>query len=397
MTAMQDQSTLMGARTSQTRAMTRNANASYAMSFVFSMLMASLVPVIPLLALRMGASLFEIGIIGSASCLTYVPVALLSGALSERFNKRRLLMISSFLYAVACTAYWMSSTPLHLMLSKLLDGLSTAILWPAVEALLADSARISGDRLISNFGVLWSSGSIAGGLISSVVLWYGNYEVVFLPCAATSLLMCCLSALMVSKRIDPQVESKRKSKDGSVSPKKMIQTWSIAALYAFCQGTIFSLYPPYALLRGIPGALIGLTIALLVAGRTLMFYLYRFVKRSFRALALVGSFVAFLLPLLLMSSIDPLVLLSCGFLLGTGLGLCYSAAIRSALEADPSSRGMYAGVFESSIGVGYLLGSGIGGVASEFVLEGPYIVSSAVALSVLALLLGRPRETESHG
>ena len=392
MSAMQDQSTSLDMRVTQTRAMLKNANASYALSFVFSMLVALLIPVVPLLALRMGASQFEIGIIGSASPFSYVPVALLSGILADRFSRRHLLMISSILYATTCTLYWMSSTPLHLMLSRLLDGVSTAILWPVVEALLADSAGVSGDRLISNFGVLWSSGSLAGGLVSSVVLWYGNYEAVFLPCAVTSLLMCFLSALMVSHRNDPHVEGQRRSKERSVSPKKMVPTWSIAALYSFCQGTIFSLYPPYAQLRGIPGALIGLTISLLLAGRTLIFYLYRFIKKSFRTLALAGSLIAFLFPLLLVSSSEPLVLLPCGFLLGIGVGSCYSAAIRSALEADPSSRGTYAGVFESSIGLGYLLGPGIGGVAAEFVLEGPYIVSSAVALSVSALLVRKLEE-----
>jgi MFS family permease len=56
------------------------------------------------------------------------------------------------------------------------------------------------------------------------------------------------------------------------------------------------------------------------------------------------------------------------------------------LEADPSSRGTYAGLFEGSIGLGYLLGPGIGGLAAEFVLEGPYVMSSVVALSASALL-----------
>ena len=364
----------------------KNAYASYALSFVFSALVALLVPIVPLLALRMGASQFEIGIIGSAGPLCYVPLALLSGVLADKFRRKGLLVMSSCLYAVTCAIYSTASAPLHLIAGRLMDGISAAMLWPAVEALLADSANVSGDKMVSNFGVLWSSGSLVGGLASSVVLWFGDYEIVFIPCAVVSLLMGLLSVILISEGNRPQNKPRGEAQDNSSTPKRMTSTWSMAALYSFCQGTIFSLYPAYAQLKGVPGAMIGLTITLLLAGRTITFYLYRFVKQNFRSLALAGALMASLFSLMLIFSTEPFLLLPCGLLLGVGVGLCYSAAIRSALEADPSSRGTYAGLFEGSIGLGYLLGAGIGGLAAEFVLEGPYVMSSVVALSASALL-----------
>jgi len=357
----------------------RNATVSYVLSFFISVFAAVMVPVVPLLAFRMGASQFELGLIGAAVPVTYVPLALLSGSLSSRTSRKNLIVLSCLVYSLACATYALSSTPLHLMVGRLLEGVSTAMLWPAVEAMLADSTDVGGSRLVSNFGVLWSSGSLLGGLLSSLVLGAGQYGIVFIPCAGFSLLMGTISVLGLSGKRSKTVVVD--AKNGPLAPPMgMLTTWAIAMLYAICQGTIFSLYPPYAEIMGIPGALIGLAIALGLAGRTITFYLYRFLKAEFRTLALVGSILASVFTLLLALSTEPLMVLSAGFLFGVGMGLCYSAAIRSTLDVDSSSRAKYAGLFEGSIGIGYFLGPAVGGAAAELFLPAPYVISSAAAL-----------------
>jgi len=383
-------STLHGS--SQRKQTTRNAILSYALSFIFSVFVALLVPVVPLLAFRMGASQFELGLIGSAAPLAYVPLALLSGVLADRVNRKSLIVLSCLTYSLACVAYALSSTPLHLIVGRLLEGVSTGILWPAVEALLADSTDIGGGKLVSNFGVLWSSGSFSGGILSSFVLGAGQYSIVFIPCAAFSLMMGVMSVLWILEERRSRSVTADAGNGPAVSPRRMLTTWAVAMLYSLCQGTIFSLYPPYAQIMGVPGALIGLAIAFGLAGRTVMFYLYRFLRVGFKTLALAGSVLAFVFTLQLALSIDPFLILSAGFLFGVAMGLCYSAAIRSALDADSASRGKYAGFFEGSIGLGYFLGPVMGGVAAEFVLQGPYVISSVAALAFAIVIMRERRK-----
>ena len=364
-----------------------NAHLSYALSFVYSMLFGLLVPVLPMIAFQMGASQLELGVIGGASPLTYVPLALLSGRLSDRIGRKRLIVVSSVTFSLACLLYAVSSTPLHLMGVRLIEGVSFSLLWPALEALLVDSANVSGDKLVSNFGVLWSSGSVMGGVLASLVLATKQYSSIFIPSAALGLMTCVASLTMISEQ-----RVGRSSHDGiksgeKASPRKMMATWALAGLYSFCQGTVFALYPPYAELRGLAGGLTGLAISSILAGRTLTFYLYRFIRATPKTLALAGSLSAAIFLLLFSISTQPLLVLSAGFAFGVGLGLCYCVSIKGALEASSSSRGMYAGLFEGSIGLGYLIGPAIGGVAAEFVLEGPYVISSMVALSVSVLLV----------
>lgn len=370
------------------RQATRNAGLSYALSFTFSVFVALLVPVVPLLAYRMGASQFELGLIGGACPLAYVPLALLSGTLADRVSRRSLIVLSCLVYSLSCIAYALSSAPLHLVVGKLLEGAATGILWPAVEALLADSTDVGGGKLVSNFGVLWSSGSFSGGILSSFVLGAGQYSVAFIPCAGFSLLMGAMSLLGISETRGMTSAKAEPKNDSAISPRRMLTTWGAAMLYSLCQGTIFSLYPPYAQIMGVPGALIGLAIAFGLAGRTLVFYLYRFLTVGFKTLALAGSVLASVFTLQLILSADPFLILSGGFLLGVGMGLCYSAAIRSALDVDSASRGKYAGLFEGSIGLGYFLGPVMGGAIAEFILQAPYVISSVAAMS-FAIVVAR--------
>jgi len=387
---MKTPDTNVSTSTSPAKEANRNARMSYALSFFISVFAAVLVPVVPLLAFNMGASQFELGLIGAAIPVTYVPLALMSGPLSNRIGRKKLIVLSCLVYSLACATYALSSTPQHLMVGRLLEGVSTAMLWPAVEALLADSTDIGGSKLVSNFGVLWSSGSLLGGLLSSLALAVGSYGVVFIPCAGFSLLMGAASVFGLSEK--KTTTAVTNVKDGPPVPaRSMLTTWGVAMIYAVCQGMIFSLYPPYAEIAGIPGALIGLAIALGLAGRTITFYLYRFLKVKFKTLALVGAILASVFTLQLAFTTEPFMVLTAGFLFGVGMGLCYSAAIRSTLDVDSASRSRYAGLFEGSIGLGYFLGPAIGGAAAELYLPAPYVISSAAAL-VFAIIIVMGRE-----
>jgi len=368
----------------------RNTTVSYILSFAFSALVALLVPIVPLIAFEMGASQLELGLVGSSSLLTYIPISMISGALSDRIGRKRLIIASSLVFIVSCLVYLASSSLTHLALGKMLEGISMSLLWPAVEALLADNASISGDRLVSNFGVLWSSGSVTGGIVSSFVLDMRQYWIVFLPCAGVALVLCAASILMISdfhRKVEP--DSREGSSGASPSPLRMIDTWAVAMLYSFCQGTIFALYAPYAEIRGVSGMVIGLAIASILAGRTLIFFTYRHMRASFDSLATLGAATSSVSILLFAVSFDPPILLLSALMVGVGVGLTYIAAIGSALMADPLRRGKYAGLFEGSIGLGYLLGPATGGIVGGLMLEGPYVVSSLLAFCISAAFARR--------
>jgi len=369
-----------------------NAYFPYAVSFGMSLLNGILIPVIPLLAFGMGASQIELGIIGSAAPLINLPMSFVTGRMSDRFGRKPLIAASSLLYALTCILYSASSSPPHLMGVKLLEGLSTALLWPPIEALLADSAIIEGHALASNFGVSWSLGTTLGALVASWGIGAGRYRDPFLPAAAVSLAFSLATLAIVSdKRVSPKSAEGLIAERSSTSPFHTKGVWLAAFLYAFCQGIVFALYPPFAEYMGVPGFVIGLAVTSLMMGRTLVFLFFRRLKSQFKVLAMTGSAVMGLAALPLSLTIEPWIVLPLSLTLGLGLGLVYSASIMTALSVDGANRGKYAGLFEGSIGAGYLIGPFIGGSIAQVALQGPYVICSVVALvSLLRMKSSNP-------
>lgn len=370
-----------------------NAHFCYAVSFGMSLLSGTLIPVIPLLAFRMGASQVELGVIGSAAPLIYVPLTFLTGRLSDRLGRKPLIAASGLLYSIACVLYSISSSPTHLMGVKLLEGLSTALLWPPVEALLADNAILKGYELVSNFGTSWSLGTTLGALASSWIIGAGRYGDVFLFAAFVSLALSLATLLIVSeKRAELSGEGGLIAEQKSATPLQLRSVWLASFLYAFCQGIVFSLYPPYADARGVPAFIIGLVVTSLMMGRTLVFILFRRIGGRFKALTTIGSAVIGLTILPLSLTFEPWIILPLSLILGFGTGMIYAASIIMALSADRTSRGKYAGFFEGSIGAGYLFGPIVGGSIAQVALQGPYAICSTIALVSLLSVVGSKME-----
>jgi len=366
-----------------------NAYFPYVMSFGMSLLNGALIPVIPLLAFSMGASQIELGIIGSVAPLVNLPLAFVTGRMSERYGRKPLIAASYLLFAMACISYSASSSPLHLMGVKLLEGLSTALLWPPVEALLADNAIVKGHALASNFGVSWSLGTTLGSLVGSWGIGAGRSRDPFLPAAIVSLVFSLATLAIISeKRVRPKYAGRQITERNSTAPMQNKSVWLATFLYAFCQGIVFALYPPFAEHMDVPSFVIGLAITSLMMGRTLVFLFFRRLKAQFKALAMTGSAVMGLTTLPLSLTIEPWIILPLSLTLGFGLGLVYSASIMMALSVDGVNRGKYTGLFEGSIGAGYFLGPIVGGSIAQVTLQGPYVICSVGALVSLLSLVG---------
>jgi len=359
-----------------------NAYLSYSLSFVMSLLNGMLTPIIPLLGLSMGASQIELGLLGSAAYLIYIPLSSATGRLSDRLGRKSLIVASGLVYAVACIFYYMSSSPIQLIGARVVDGLAMALLWPAAEALLAESVALEPREMVSDFGVSWSFGAAIGALISSWVIGARRYSDVFLPASLVSSAFSIVALSTVSvKRANPGLEGQEVLERNARTPLQLKSVWMTAFLYAFCQGIVFALYPPYAELRGVSGLVIGLAVTSLMTGRTLVFLMFRKISVGFNVLAMAGSGLMGLAALPLAFVIDAWTILLSSLIFGLGAGLAYSASIQAALSVDSTRRGTYAGFFEGSIGAGYLFGPVIGGPIAQFVLQGPYVVCSVASLA----------------
>ncbi len=159
----------------------------------------------------------------------------------------------------------------------------------------------------------------------------------------------------------------------------------VMLMWGFSVLSFFTLFPSYATKNGISPSNIGYLVGVVGLVRTLVFLFYS------RIIAFTGSVtipigMAFLSLSMLISWAVPseVGLLASVSLLGLSLGLLYAFSL--VLMISMPSRGLYAGIFESSIGLGELIGPVLMGYIG-FVLSpsSPYIFLSLLGLSSSAL------------
>ncbi len=352
----------------------------FTLSFLASVYMAMLTPVIPVYALKLGASQLEIGIIASIGSAVYSLATFASGRLADKAGRKHLVSTSFILYAVSAMLYANSTAPAHLMAVKILEGLAWGMLWPPLESLIGDRQWGSVSRSVSRFGVAWSSGSALGAAVSAIAL-----EVP--PQMAFTAASLAAVALAVVTHVSVEETMKERSREiAKISLKLLMNRWSVwtpSFIYAFCQSVFLSLFPAYAEIKGLEAPLISGCLFSLMLTRTVGFWLAGSVKPVMAAVLgavflLTGAIpyaILFYYPMLLAGSA----------IVGLGASLVYSAAFHEVIAAESKERGLNAGIFESGLGIGYLTGPLIGGALAEHELRAPYAMSAIAALTFLTV------------
>ncbi len=147
-------------------------------------------PLTPLYARHLGAPVQLVGLIVAAVTLTGVVVKLPSGALSDLFGFRRLMMLGAVVKASGPFLYLAALSWPVLLVVRLYHGLATALYAPPASALVAKVyPRERGHRLglynaSENAGVVL--GPILGGVVLSLTA--ADFSLAFVVCGAIGIL-----------------------------------------------------------------------------------------------------------------------------------------------------------------------------------------------------------------
>src|SRR5208283_762709 len=142
---------------------------------------------LPLLALQLGASVLEIGLVGGAANLVYSFMPFVMGRFANTSVARRFFIVSSLaLLSVVSFLYFMASSTLVLILLRLFEGLGWATFWPAIEATLTHDPTRDPKRTLTIFNFSWSSAAAIGPLFGAFLVLVLSIRESFL---ATSVLL----------------------------------------------------------------------------------------------------------------------------------------------------------------------------------------------------------------
>ena len=337
--------------------------------------------------IKLGASPATLGTLFAANFLIYMVVCVISGHLSDRVGRRFMTVVAAAVCMIAWYGMGLVQSVTGLLLLAVLSGAGLALIWPPIEAWLADlsgnSARLL-NRNIGLFNIAWTGGLMVGPLLAGQ-LWDSYGEGVFVVAGSTALF--CLLVAIFTPTAPPA--------DAHVAPPAHVDTrlvtrflymaWLALVGCAFTRGMVGGCFPNLGESLHYSKALVGKLQFMMAAGQFVAFIVTRMTQAwQYRLPPLWVSILVSVATMLAALITNNALVFGIAFaLIGAALGVTYMAGITYALSSSPEGRGKRVGFHEGIMGIGLVSGSFFGGLAAEqFSLHSPF------GLAALVLALG---------
>lgn len=326
-------------------------------------------PTLTLFAISLGASDPEIGVIAAASTVPGIIASLPFGFLSDIYGRRKIILLSSFLFALSPFLYFLVQTPLHLALVRFIHGFATAIFGPVSVALVADLFQSGRGEKMAVFSSITMVGRFMAPFIGGVLLTLTSqsYLTVYFVCGVSGLLAFLASTMIrpgktVAANMRAQSLGKMvKEGLGEILANHRISVISsVEAVQLFAYGAVEAFIPKYcSKVLTMPdwqiGAVLALEVAALMLTKPLM---GRLSDKVDRRLPIVAGLIAGAVSLFsIFLAIDALTLAL--VLVFFGIAMAAVTASTSPLVADLSrekSYGSALGLLDTIMDTGQTLG-----------------------------------------
>ena len=354
---------------------------------------------VPYFAMEFGAMSLALGVLAAIRGLTYILGCLSATFLSDRLNRRTLIVLSALAVAAVLASTATAADLWHLYLISILWAISLSVYWPSVFAWLGDSHRP--DELAPAtcaVNLSWSVGVLTGGLIAGW-LFQVAHALPFVVAAASPLLAAAVMARAPQEHAKPNQHVRESTVPGA--KRTLLAVWVGNIAICCLLGLMSGVFPKLGSEIGVTSTIFGLFVCLMGVGRSLLFLLgFRWNKwlRDWR-LAALGQVVAAGM-VATVSRTNSHAWLGLVFVtLGLSMGVTYYRGIYTSLEGA-ASRGMKSGMHEAALLTGILLGSLGGGALAHFWgLRTPYLPMACMAVLLVivqAALIASARKAAAN-
>ncbi|MFQ6010561.1 MAG: MFS transporter [Nitrososphaerales archaeon] len=354
------------------------------------------IPVLPVLATELGASIFDVGVIRSGYFVLAAFLSIPLGRFSDILGRKVLIGMGLGLAMVSSLAIFFSNSVIELLIFFSLGGLGAAAFAPAMDSYIGDI--LPRRKMTTGYGWYQTSmqlGMVVGPVLGGVIAAAFSLRMSFLAAAFLSLIGLSLALFSIS----------RKTEGGPLagfSVRQLIKTrptiialagWFLILGMAFVRGPFDFLFPLYGREIGMDIVTIGLLFALpasigLMARIPIAYLADRLGKRD--TFVVFGS-LSFFLPAVIIYALTDILSLSI-LLVFVGLGAAtFSTAVmaRVAEGVGASERGFAMGGSNMMRFGGFTIGSlMIGASVDNFGFFYGFLPAAVVAaLGVLTYIM----------
>ena len=367
-------------------------------------------PVLPLFASYLGADPARVGMVAAVSAFTGVVASIPAGMLSDRWGRKKMLILSAVAFSSAPFLYLFVTNIYQLAAIRFYHGLATAIFVPVATALVSDLFHHERGEKIGWFSTSTLVGRfmapiVGGYIIGALALNPGmSYKIVYLVCGAAGIIV-----LFLTIKIQHTAEHESKGQSWSetagafktaISDRNILITSMMEASILFSYGTFETFLPLYSIERGMSAYEIGIFLSAQVITLALTKPLMgKFSDRHGRkpqifAGAIIGAVCIGTFPFF--KSFIPLLALSILF----GLSLSVVTSATSAFIADLSkkeNRGSAMGVLGSIMDIGHTTGPLIAGIVAAYFGFARSFITASLVIIVSAVIFATTLERKQSG
>ncbi len=356
-------------------------------------------PMLPLFATHLGAGPSGVGMVASVSAFTGIIASIPAGLLSDRWGRKRMLIISSIVFSTAPFLYLFVTNIWQLAIVRFYHGFATALFIPVSMALISDMFSNKRGEQLGWFSTSTLLGRfaapIAGGTLLGVFAAHPAYSftAVYIVCGTAGALTLLLSLSM------PATHEKNKTHKNwtetlqafraVISHRAILITALVEAAILFAYGTFETFIPLYAREKGISTYEIGIFLSSQILTLALTKpVMGRFSDRHGRRPQIIAGALLGALSIAAFSfsfAFLPLLIYSIFF----GLSLSIVTSATSAYIADLSreeTHGSAMGLLGSVMDIGHTTGPLVAGIAASAFGFRIAFVSASVVLVLASLL-----------
>ena len=375
----------------------------YLSVFVVSLGLAMYTIFIPVFAQSLGATFFDLGLIGTVGALATAIIPSLAGHMADKTNRLWVFQLSLIISMLATYFLIFCHSVLEIVALRLVAGVGLGIFWPMGEALASDLAPA--DRRVREMGrysVAMALGLLIGPSVGGFVVQTFGYTDLFIISSAIIGLSLLQSVLLVRPLYPRQNSTRSENSYGNVHIiRSILPLYLMLICYGVIWGLISSIFPGYMNSIGINVLLIGYLFSAFGITRifslaTVHHYLNLGEKRI-----LVGAASMIFLGILILAGFHHFITFLIGMMMiGGSVGIIFPITTSLISHRFPDEkRGAAMGSFETAVNTGETLGPYMAGLLASLVsiTNGLMLMSVFPALMILFAIFGRTRPASVTG
>jgi len=357
----------------------------YLTNFLSSLAFGTIIYLLPVYAEGLGASYYDLGVIGGVGNAVYTVSTLVTGFLLDMFDRARFYAVSCILGVASILLFLQTTDVTEITLVRGLLGGVSAAFWVATSTIIADASppeRLT--RSMARYNLSWMTAFVVGPFLGGIISEVLGFPFLFVAASAINL----VSFVIISAFIRPRYTRRKGSSDLRVSLQALKDlSYVYAALipYALILGVYMAILPGHLKTLGIATAMVGLLITVSNGFRGLGFlFAERFVAWGVKKSLALSSALLFTALLLVAFSRGAVSFLIPMILLGFAGGMITPVILDCVANGTrPDALGAALGTHEAIYGLGMCLGPVAGGAFAEAIQP----TALYLALAVLSLLI----------